>query len=94
MGQAKRRTTKIQPKAIGGGIFVRVSNYTEVAGEVISDAAVDYFSMDVCATFGESGLNSGRIIRLFGWHYDLRITFVQYLTAFCSRPEATMHVST
>ena len=39
----------------------------EVAGDVISGVAVDHVSMDVRATFGESGLNSGRIILLFGW---------------------------
>ena len=35
-------------------------------GDVISDVAVDWVGMDVPATFGDSGLNSGRIILLFG----------------------------
>ena len=30
--------------------------------DVISGVAVDYVNMDVRATFGESGLNGGRII--------------------------------
>ena len=38
----------------------------EVAGDVIYGVAVDYVGMDVRATFGESGLDSGRIILLFG----------------------------
>ena len=35
---------------------------SEVAGDVISGVAEEYVGMDVGATFGESGLNSGRII--------------------------------
>ena len=35
---------------------------SEVAGDVISDVAEDWVGMDVCATFGESGLSGGRII--------------------------------
>ena len=65
MGQAKCNTTKIRPKAVGGAIFGRFSNFdkcrSEVAGDVISGVAVDKVGMDVRATFGESGLNSGRI---------------------------------
>ena len=34
--------------------------------DVISGVALDYVGMDARATFGESGLNSGRIILLFG----------------------------
>ena len=66
MKQAKRRATKIRPKTIGSGIFGRVPNLdkcrSEVADDVISGVTVDYVGMDVRATFGESGLNSGRII--------------------------------
>ena len=51
-----------------GGIFGRFSNFKkcrlEVAGDVISSVAVDYVGMDVGATFGESGLNTCRIILL------------------------------
>ena len=36
MGQAKRRTTKIRPKAAGSSMFGRI------AGDVISGVAVDY----------------------------------------------------
>ena len=38
----------------------------EVAGDVISGVAVDYVGMNVRASFGETGLNSGRIILIFG----------------------------
>ena len=66
MRQAKRRATKIRPKAIGSGIFGRFPNFdkcrSEVAGDVMSGVAVHYVGMDVRSTFGESGLNSGRII--------------------------------
>ena len=70
VGQAQRRATKIRPETVGSGIFGRFPNFnkcrSEVAGDVISGVAVDYVGMDVRATFGESGLNSGRIILLFG----------------------------
>ena len=43
--------------------------------------------MDVRVKFGNSRLNSCRIIRLFtGRAHFMR--FVQYLIAFCTRPEA------
>ena len=59
---------------IGGSIFGHFSNFDkcrlEAAGDVISGVAVDsvgmYVGIDVRATFGESGSNSGRIIRLIG----------------------------
>ena len=38
----------------------------EVASDVISGVAVDWVSLDVSAKFGDSTLNSGRIIRLLG----------------------------
>ena len=66
VGQVKRRATKIRPKAVGSGIFGRFPNFdkcpSEVAGDVISGVAVDYVGVDVRATFGDSGLNSVRII--------------------------------
>ena len=49
--------------------------------------ALDYVSADVPAGFGDSQLNSGRIIRLCPAGPVLR-TLVQYLITFCSRPEA------
>ena len=68
MGQAKRRATQIRPKGAGSDIFDRFPNFdqcrSEVTGDVIPGAAVDYVGMNVPATFGESGLNSGRIISL------------------------------
>ena len=51
MGQAKRHDTKIRPKAVGGGIFGRFSNFdlyrTEVADDVITGVAVQQVGMDV-----------------------------------------------
>ena len=70
MGQAKRRATKIRAKFVAGGIFGRFANFgkcrSKIAGNVISGGAVDHVGTDVRATVGESGLNSGRIILLFG----------------------------
>ena len=37
------------------------------AGGVISGMALDYVGTDVPASYGDSRLNSGRIIRLFVW---------------------------
>ena len=69
MGQAKRRATNIQPKAVGSDIFGYFPNFdkcrSEVAGDVMSGVAVDHVGVDVRSTIGESGLNSGRIILLF-----------------------------
>ena len=38
----------------------------EVSIDIISGVALDYVSMDALAKFGDSGLNTGRTIRLFG----------------------------
>ena len=69
VGQAKRRPTKIRPKALGSGIVGRFSNYdkcrSEVACDIISGVAVDLVGADVRATCVGSGLNSERNIRLF-----------------------------
>ena len=66
MGQVKRTTAKIRLKAVGSGIFGCFPNFDkcrlEVAGDVIFGVTVDFIGMDVRATFGESGLNSGRNI--------------------------------
>ena len=58
-------------KAVRWGIFGRFSNFDkcqlEAAGDVISGMALDCisrFSTDLPASFGDSQLNSGRIIRL------------------------------
>ena len=73
VGQANRRATKIRPKAVGSSIFGCFPSFdkcrSEVAGDVISSVAVEYIGMDVRVTFGESGLNSGRIIGLFEGPY-------------------------
>ena len=69
VGQAKRRADQIRPKAVVGGIFngfLRGNFRPQVANDVISGVDVDCVGMDVSATFGESGLNRGRIILLFG----------------------------
>ena len=61
MGQAKRRATKIRPRAVGGYIFGRFANFEkcrpEVADDVISGLASDYFGMDVRVKLGDSMLN-------------------------------------
>ena len=81
-------------KAVGCGIYGRFSNIdkyrleVEAADDIISGLALDYVGMDVPTCFGDCGLNSGRIIRLF----ILLRTSVQYLIAFCSQPEAISDV--
>ena len=64
--QVKRRATKIRPKAVGRSIFGRFPNFnkyrSEVTGDVISGVAVDCVDVDVRVAFGESGLDTGRII--------------------------------
>ena len=61
----------------------------EVADDVVSGVAVEKIGMDVHVKFGASMLNSSRIIGLLPASPVL-LTFVQYLIAFCSRPEETM----
>ena len=39
----------------------------EAGGDVISGMALDYVGTDIPASFGDSWLNSGQIIRLFVW---------------------------
>ena len=59
----------------------------------MSGVAAHYVGMDDRSTFGESRLNCGRIIwSLWPAGPVLRITFAQYLIAFCSRLEPTMDV--
>ena len=73
MGQAKRRTTKFDPKlteaAFSRLFCCRVSNIgkrrSEVVDDVISAVAVDWVGVDVPVKFGDSMLNSDRIMRLF-----------------------------
>ena len=83
-------------KAVGCGIFRRFSNIDicrpEADGGVISGVALDYVGTDVCAGFGVSRLNSGRIVRLFVWPDQLLDTFVQYLITFFSRLEAVSYI--
>ena len=44
--------------------------------------------MYVHIKFDDSALNSGRIIRLLARSHPFYALFVQYLIAFCGRPEA------
>ena len=57
-------------KAGGCGIFRRLSKLDkcrpEACGDVISGMVLDYVGTDVPAGLGDSRLNSGRNIRLFG----------------------------
>ena len=53
--------------------------------------AFDYVGIDVRAKFGDSILNSCRIIRLWPTRPALR-SFVQYLIAFCSQPETASDI--
>ena len=67
IGEAARRcATTIRLKAVGSRIFGRFANFdkcrSKILVDVISGVAVDYVSTHVRATFGESGLNNGRII--------------------------------
>ena len=61
VGQAKRRTTKIRPKAVGCGIFGRFSSFDkcrlEVAGDVVSGANVGQVGTDIPVKLGDSRLN-------------------------------------
>ena len=97
VGQARRRATKIQTKVVGGGIFCRVfSNFEksrhEVADDIISRVAVEYVGMDVqfkiWLFYGKQWPSYSTL-----WPAEpvLR-TFVQYLIAFCSRPETDSDV--
>ena len=44
--------------------------------------------MDICVIFGDSELNSGRIIRYFAGCIRFLRTLAQYLITFCSRQES------
>ena len=65
----------------------------EVADDVISGlaVAVDLVGIDISVKFDNSMLNSGQIIQLFAGRTCLH-TFVQYLIAFFSRPEAASDI--
>ena len=61
VGQAKCSATQILPKAVGGGIFRRFSNFnkcrTEVAGDVISSRFMEPDVPDNRVKFGDLRLN-------------------------------------
>ena len=60
MGQAKRRATQIRPKAVGGGIFGRSSNFDkcrlELAGDVISGRFMGPDASDNCVKVGDPAI--------------------------------------
>ena len=68
-GRPREAPLKFDPKPREAQ-FCRFANFdkcrSEVPSDVISGVAVYYVGMDVRATFGESGLNSGRITLFFG----------------------------
>ena len=59
---------EIRPKAVGGGIFGRFSNFDkcrpEATSDVISGARLKYVDMDVRAKFSDSRLNRSRDIHI------------------------------
>ena len=67
-GQAKRCTTKIQPKAVGGSIYQPFSNFDnfrpEVDSEIISGVVIDPTGAKVSVKFGDSRSKRSRDIRL------------------------------
>ena len=65
-GEAKRRATKIRPKAVCGVIFRRLFHCSfrpEVVGDVISGADVGQVGMNVPVKFGDSSSNGSRDIQ-------------------------------
>ena len=65
----------------------------EAAGDAISGMALDYFGTDDPPGFRDSRLNNGRIIRLFVRPEPFCVLFLQYLIAFCIKPEAASDVT-
>ena len=88
MGEAKCRATKILPETFGGGIFGLFSNFgkcrPEVADDVISNAALDYVSVDALAKFSDSKLKGSRIFSTLWPAGPVLHTSVQYLIPFFS----------
>ena len=70
-GRQNAAPLKFDPKpseATFSVVFLNFDKYRpEVADDVISGVTLDYVSVDVLARVGDSRLNSGLIIRLFGW---------------------------
>ena len=69
-GRQNAAPLKFDPKPSEAAFSAVFSNFDkcrlEIAGDVMSDVAVDLGSMDVCAILVDSRLNSGRhILRLF-----------------------------
>ena len=88
MGQANRSASRIQPKAVNCGIIGDKCR-PEVAGDVMS--GVDQVGVDVHVKFGDSLLNSGRLIHLCLATPVLH-NFVQYLITFYIQPESASDV--
>ena len=56
--------------------------------------AIDFFSVDVSAEFGETRLNNDQIIHLVAdWTSFTHFFAVVNCTAFCSRPEVTSDIA-
>ena len=73
--------------------FSNVDNFRpEVASDVISGVVVDYVGVDVRATFGNLGETVAELFYSLASRTGLRVTFVQYLIAFCSRLEVMCDV--
>ena len=70
LGRQNTAKLKFEPKPTEAAFSAVFSNVvkcpSEVAGDVMSGVAVDQVGVDVRATSGESRLNSGQIIRVFG----------------------------
>ena len=70
---------EVRPKAAGGSIFGRFSNFDqgrlEVAGDVMYIVATELVFLYVRAKLGDSRLNSSQLIRLFGWPYPFDTLF-------------------
>ena len=54
------------PDAAFSTVFFRRIFRPKADSDVISGVGVEYIGMNVRATYGESGLNTGRIILLYG----------------------------
>ena len=68
---------EIRPKAVG--LFDCFSNFDkcrpEVACDIIPSVAIGFVGSDIRAKLGDFRLNSGQIIRLFGWPHPFYTLF-------------------
>ena len=98
MWQAKRRTTEIRPGRRRRHFRLFFSNFDKYRPEVPDDfistvAVVEWVGMDVRLKFGNSTLSRGLIIlRLVTGFGHVFLTYTQYSTAVCSRPDTAVHL--